>query len=500
MRGMLGLSMTPMASAVRLSGASNSITEVRSVIEFNGTQWGVFSDRIVLDDGFELEVTVSGIPEGTSSVAKVMFSILQANSSGKNIHIGRRNGDILTFAFYSSDINVDLAGLIDWNKVNTFNCKYDHSTGEKVIFLNGSEVAREVQPKLNIDWNLPVSTYFMKRLNDNNGITQGTLFSTKVWTNGDSNTGDLILDVPFDESGSDYQRNRAEDFTDCIYCSKKDGALAVQTSSLPRAETIEYPDGSWRFQRIEGGESGVAQVRVEYGDAPVGSYKLTFNGSTSGSVAIMIRRKSDNSNLDFFAGGSIDRERTFYNDDSSGFYIQIEIYSENAEAHCQVDNFVVEGWSGVILQNALPEHWLQIERKRYWDYWLDSGVVGFAGFNSIDWSINPDGTASVTTTKQISGPSTVYSLEYSLTIGDVYEVSFESVDWVGDGRVGFSFETFGRPGGAPINDRSVAGNAKFTKELVATGTALSLFRYVGSGVGSGRIKNLVVRRKLEIAQ
>ncbi|MEQ3693157.1 MAG: hypothetical protein ABNH16_06980 [Thalassolituus sp.] len=31
------------------------------------------------------------------------------------------------------------------------------------------------------------------------------------------------------------------------------------------------------------------------------------------------------------------------------------------------------GWRGVILQNALPDDWMQIEKKRWWDYWREVG-------------------------------------------------------------------------------------------------------------------------------
>jgi hypothetical protein len=345
----------------RLTERIRTVWERRPVFNLNGTQWGELSGPIILDGDFEIEVTVSGIPEGTSSVAKVMFSILQANSSGKNIHIGRRDGDVFTFAFYSSDINVDLAGLIDWNKVNTFNCKYDHSTGEKVVFLNGSEVAREVQPKLGINWNLPVSTYFMKRLNDNNGITQGTLFSTKVWTNGDSTTGDLILDVPFNESGSDYQRNRAfvgsfvETNRNWYYQGELIGDSALIEIDFPSGDSgpaatasgaVFDPVKSYEviYEVLSLSEGG--SVRLNHGSN--GVQDEPYNDIAGIKTAYVIANGSGNGTMQFYA--------------LAGTQASIRIIS-------------IREWSGVILHNALPEDWMQVEKKDTWDYWLEESTT-----------------------------------------------------------------------------------------------------------------------------
>lgn len=362
MRGMLGLSMTPLATAVRLSGASNSIAEVRSVIEFNSTQYGELSELLVLSSSFELEWK-SQWPQNDSG------GYFFANNNGSN---GQSDRFVL-----SSDKKIFGAGFNGTQIIDTaFSDQSIHTfrlvsvLGGDVTFYVDDTIAASAPALFPVNINSIGDQY-----DSATGVTNyaGIFYDLKVWTNGDRSTGDLILNVPFNESGSDYQRNHAvalgAELQNSII-SDDFGGFAPESAS----GGVSLVAGSLRATKLSSSSpSSIAKIKnLEIGK----KYKISVKHATGyeGLKAFVVGTPTDwryYSNWWVFSNPNGYAEFIFTPDQSE---VRILLSSgDEVGGYVDYDNVSIREWAGVVLQTALPDDWMQLERKRWWDYWREVG-------------------------------------------------------------------------------------------------------------------------------
>ena len=155
-----------------------------------------------------------------------------------------------------------------------------------------------------------------------------------------------------------------------------------------------------------------------------------------------------------------------------------------------VRNVSIREWSGVILQNALPEHWLQIERKRYWDYWLDTENIFVPTAISSSWTDN--GGGSFTKNQNVWSVLGEQLFEGSnFDPGALYQVEYTMPVEIGNMRM---FEKAGNPAIAFL-DAGISVNLDVQTNADSTGLWFDTNNSAGT-----TISDISFRRKLEIAQ
>ena len=334
----------------------------RSVFELNGTQWGELSESVVLDGDFEIEFvvcpgvgnlqTLLGKTPSTAHFIRIT-NITTAPTVSVRLGIGETQ-------IQCPDIVPNLVQKLAVIKTGT------------VVDVYLSGVLQD-----SVDNPLWTDSFKFDLIGSIGSLTQtltGILLSTRCWTNGDRNTGDLILNVPFDESGSDYQRNRAVvgSFVDANRNWYYQGDLIGDSDLIE----IDFPSGDSGPAATASGAvfnpeksyvvvyevlslSVGGSVRLNHGSN--GVQDEPYDDTTGIKTAYVIANGSGNGTMQFYA--------------LAGTQAQIRIVS-------------IREWSGVILQNALPEHWMQIERKRWWNYWLGKPLTTLSNSGDLDITKN----------------------------------------------------------------------------------------------------------------
>lgn len=197
---------------------------------------------------------------------------------------------------------------------------------------------------------------------------EGVIFSMKLYS-----SGELISGIRFDESGSDYQRNRAvalgAELQNSIISDDFGGFVPESASG-----GLSLVAGSLRVTKLSSSSaSNIAKIKnLEIGK----TYKISVKHATGyeGLKAFIVGTPTNwryFSNWWVFSNSNGYAEFTFIPDQSE---VQILLSSgDEVGGYVDYDNVSIREWSGVMLQNALPDDWMQIEKKRWWDYWREVG-------------------------------------------------------------------------------------------------------------------------------
>ncbi|MGB0504375.1 MAG: hypothetical protein ACPGGD_10000, partial [Thalassolituus sp.] len=333
----------------------------RSVFELNGTQHGKSSELIVLNSSFEIEWK-SQWPQGDSG------GYFFANNNGSNSQSDRfvisSNKKIFGAGFNGTQQVIETA--FSDQSIHTF--RLVSVLGGDVTFYVDNTIAASAPALFPVNINSIGDQY-----DSATSVTKyaGIFYDLKVWTNGDRNTGDLILDIPFDERDTDYQRDVSKPVGAEI-ASGFTGFVSEPSSTIQTDE-----DGCLTATRVN---TGPAAATLGLSGLQIGrSYKIN------------VTRQDGISDTGFLSvGNPVTQEWRYY----TGWWVANESNHNKAEFVFTAEeavakvylfsgaevgesttytNFSVCEWSGVILQTALPEDWMQIEKKRWWDYWREIG-------------------------------------------------------------------------------------------------------------------------------
>lgn len=298
----------------------------RSVFELNGTQWGELSEPVVLDGDFEIEW--EGVIADTGTLQAILGKL---TSTTDRLFFGINETGNLRFNSpgYGSYL-FESAATVQYGKVNKLVARY---VGSQLTMWvnNASSTDSKVLGSLRFD-------LIFKHLSGN--LSEGAPLGLKIWTNGDRNTGELILNVPFDESGSDYQRNHAVPLGENLSSAsgiyqKSESILVVPTSAS-----------------LTGGRKYLVRFYVKNNDSNPGIEfaDFDFNGFITP-----------------YYQGWIE----FLSTPQSSYTADLLV--KGGASNAAVSDVSICEWSGVVLQSALPDDWMQLERKRWWDYWREVG-------------------------------------------------------------------------------------------------------------------------------
>tara|TARA_B100000676_G_C18038591_1_gene823375 strand:+ start:573 stop:1646 length:1074 start_codon:yes stop_codon:yes gene_type:complete len=204
---------TPMINPIR-TGLSK-IT--RAILNSNGTQYATLSEPVVLNSACEIEwVCIWPELDGAWFLADTTDDDL--NASRFLTHSGAISG--LGFSSATPLSTAPEPGLI--SRVN-----YKRSSNGDVSFSVNGEVLGTTTYSGPISINSLFTSW--------GGSTsipkyKGVHFSTRIWKDGDRNTGELVTDLRFDEPDTIYQRNYASPIADE---NDPDWSGAILQNALP---------------------------------------------------------------------------------------------------------------------------------------------------------------------------------------------------------------------------------------------------------------------------
>ena len=454
---------SPLTSPLRPALTSPYELITRSVFELNGTQWGELSETVVLAGDFEIEVKY--LKSGTSTTTffggkleNINCVVMDFNSNRLRAFAYDENGDISS-VLQASQTDSDAAAD---GRIHVVRLVY--VSGQASILVDGVLVAEGY-------WGLATSVEVTQALSRTlNGFREfvGVVFDFKIWTNGDRNTGELILNVPFDESGSDYQRNRAVALGEELAGKLAPVAIGSTWDSL----------GGGRYRAVSDG----SYLTIKWPCTSGVKYLVRFDVEYLGSGGLRLNSATDLTSWDF---GSTDRTITHLVE-ADGTNIGIK---HDNSCDFIISNISIREWSGVILQSALPEDWMKIEKKRWWDYWL--GVKNYWGVGSPTITYQSTYDSVNKTAHVISDDGTMSQVYFQgATIGQKYNFSLNVYEMLlGRGRFKIGTDTQGV---------QITGNGNYSTDFVADGTNVEVKREAGS-LCNYKVRNVSVRRKLEIA-
>ena len=345
----------------RLEAALSKIT--RAILNFNGTQYATLSEPVVLDGDFEIEC-IGTLADFISSGfwGGYKFGLLTDSEGVLRFVLPRE--DIAETPRYTP---IGELTYLDLNKINSI------SVGRRgnEFFMCLNNQSEKTQTLTDIDNAL--SVHYMGVMDLGSGLNRhldGSIFSTRIWKDGDRFTGELVTNLRFDEPNTTLQRNYAYPNSNFLYNSETDDPFPLRTGAGQGEGVITtLPNGTWELRRADTYTSGMIGARIDYVNLPPGRYKFYFEGAREGNVAFMIRRRSNGQDYDFF---SLDdpKEGWFDHDDPQGLYIQVQIYNPSETSFARIDKFYIQEWDGIELQNALPGDWEKISQKSGDDFWL----------------------------------------------------------------------------------------------------------------------------------
>lgn len=189
MNGMLGLSMTPLASAVRLAGVSYSSTESRYILNMNGTQHVQLDSKITIAGPCEIELYGQWPVAGGGW----LFSDTTSSNEDSSRFVVGVNTQLYGWGFDGYDIDG-----VDANKIS--HIRYVRDADSNVyLYINSALVA-----SIFYDGDININAFFRR----NSGTTStrnfnGIMFDLSIKQSGlltnkwaiDDNTGTLIDSV-----------------------------------------------------------------------------------------------------------------------------------------------------------------------------------------------------------------------------------------------------------------------------------------------------------------
>lgn len=311
----------------------------RSILNFNGTQYATLSEPVVLDGDFEIEVVLLG----TALTDRTQTAVSGSVSSDPWFYInGASQGGNMAVRYNDGGDNQYLSNPKDVRDGKIHNVVLSRENGVGTLKVDEVVTDRVMAQSLVVD-NLCINS----SATDNEYF--GSIFSIRIWKNGDRNTGELVTDLRFDESDTNYQRN---------YAVALGVNLADSEPSTIRETWTDNGDGS--FTAVSNGKYlAMAWSGVVAGKVYKISYDIVHHGD--GGIRVIngaVSEPWDVSTVDGHREVSVTADST-----SLGF-------RHDNDAHFTISNISIREWSGAILENTLPGDWEEISKKSEDDFWL----------------------------------------------------------------------------------------------------------------------------------
>lgn len=445
----------------------------RSVPEFDGTQYGIFTSKINLSQGCKISFSMAT----TSDLIHVLMSFVTDNDTGEYFRIG------VNWQDNDGYLKIETAGhtpgigtiLVTDGKLHKIDIDIPID-GSIKVYVDGVLDYTTQHTNLSL-LNRDFDVYLSQGRSHNAAIPYGEfigVLSDLSIVDSDGLPIPGFGDIQLDERDTDYQRDRAV-------------ALGVEefTPSRVGGNFVDNGDGSYTKSTEGGGDLG-----EYYTENPIsGTYLVEFTVSdTDGTINIFSRNATNSSNDTLLVGFGAGAHRVVVTTlDGGGVWLAKSSFTGT------VSNISIREWSGAILQNFVHGdggNWLDIERKRYWDYWLGVENLFIPTVVSATWDDNGDGSY----TKNADNYG---------ALGENYSQS--ELIGPGEWRVGYSMPA--EFGNMRLYTRREDNAANISSGIPASSAGLvdiivplkGLWFDSNDSTGT-TISNISFRRKLEIAQ
>ena len=478
MRGMLGLSMSPIASAIRLAGTSvvsGQTNVVRSILNFNDTQYGTFTDPIILSGDFEIEVicTPGTTGDNNTLIGGDDFSLYLSTTDSVRV-IAPRNDSALGARYLTdSEINPEPS------KINRITLKRSGNN-----FTYGTQAATHSADFNDIDSSITLN--WIGGMTTSESDTPSflpdamSIFSIKIWA-GDKATGTLTHEYRLDELDTIYQRNYASiktavpfsaDTVGGNWVDNGDGSYTYDGAYNQQIIDSKFRDGTlYEVSFVAEINAGAIEVR------PAVFGTTTFN--TSGNHTVLITADSDG-----IAFGSV--------------------LDAGVRFNGTISSITIREFESAVLENVLSGDWEEISQTSDQYKWL-----GTTELRRPDETMNANSPSTYDSSVGVlhmvrtdSGHGTC-DISESLVAGLTYQFSADAIDYFGpEGPQGITNLGLYRA----FSDTVVFGNVPYFtnyQKVSAIGTAVnsaSLSMLCGGSSRGISIKNISVKRYLEYAE
>lgn len=348
----------------RSSPVQNAVgngVESRAILNFNGTQYATLGEPVVLDGDFEIEC-----------LGALSDFIGSGFWGGYNFGLLTDSEGVLRFVLPREDIAetprytpIGELTYLDLNKINSI------SVGRRgnEFFMCLNNQSEKTQTLTDIDNALSVQ--YMGVMDLGSGLNRhldGSIFSARIWKNGDRNTGELVTNLRFDEPDTIYQRNYAVPVESGLLGNN---LWATPTYYPNGVVLVNTPDSVTVQGSTTEGETRAVK-HIDYVFSPGTTYRVSGNVTGgSESLAVFIREGSSAGVGSVVSGSGVlfsgEKFEFLFTATSTDHNIQI---SKAAAAEIGVEGLEIETFSGAILENTLPGDWEEISKKSGDDFWL----------------------------------------------------------------------------------------------------------------------------------
>ena len=352
----------------------------RYILNFNGTQYAVLSEPVVLDGDFEIEVYFSinfSANAGWSTILSGPGIRVSGGGTNDSSGVGSLRADGTSFGGTIGGENsvFDLPFRFGSDKIERLSIV---RSGSNWTFNNGRSDGSIVRNAGSVE----LSTFFRNvSPNGADDSAIGTIFSARIWKNGDRNTGELVTNLRFDEPDTIYQRD----------VSKPVGAELVTNGSFDTStggweelnSNVTWSSGAIRVTSATTGVAARAAAQEITGLIPGKTYFLSgelvgAGGTDSGNCSCVLNMRSLTegsygiTSTAFPRDGLGQKLETVFTADSPVMNLWARFDNGNADetTYVEYDNLSIREWSGAILENVLPGDWEEISKKSGDDFWL----------------------------------------------------------------------------------------------------------------------------------
>ena len=305
----------------------------RAIMNFNGTQYATLSEPVVLDGDFEIEWTgsVTGVDADQVIANTELYAKLRVTKSGHVQFLVGDGSGWLSVALLSST-------RIDDGKLHTVSI----TRVDETYYLAVDGQIESTRTVAGCD--VQMATLF-RRSSSNIEYMKGVPFSLKIWKDGDRNTGELVTDLRFDQSDTNYQRNYAVALGSEMWTSGNYDSVNVPAWSTIVSQTLLSVAG--RCYEVS------MDVSVDSGAIHIVNFSGYPHISESGRYSYVVHAKNTG---------------------------QFVIQSMGNGFAGSIRNVSIKERSSAILENTLPGDWEEISKKSGDDFWTGDGgrVIEYA--------------------------------------------------------------------------------------------------------------------------
>ncbi|MED5441292.1 MAG: hypothetical protein VYA77_08240 [Pseudomonadota bacterium] len=203
----------------------------RAIMNMNGTQYATLSEPVVLDGDFEIEWIGVRYVTDTSSSENIDTLFAGAELNNNTVAVDVFEERLRMFAYNSSGnlypaLQATIGETSSFSDGKIQRIRVTYASGVISLYLNDAVILTDT-------WNIAGSVavgVVGARTGAGSRRMSGNVFSFRVWKNGDRNTGELVTDLSFDESDTNYQRNYASPIADE---NDPDWSGAILQNALP---------------------------------------------------------------------------------------------------------------------------------------------------------------------------------------------------------------------------------------------------------------------------